>query len=295
MASEGHPPRAMPPRIRELRCTVTRIVRETPDTVTLVLDPGASGHGGFEAGQFLSVEPAQFRALHALRTFLEHAKGKREQVRAYSLASPPDQPELELTVKEEPYEPASHPYPPLLSPLLVHGLAPGAELVARGFNGTYVLPADAAERADHVLHVVAGSGSVPSWAIVRWALRHRPTLRHTFVYSSRTWEDVIFRAPLEALAAAHPDRLRVVHCLTREPSPPSGARKGRIDEALLASVLGDPSRTLAFACGPAVTRFERKAAREAGREPAPKFLETVQRTLLGLGLAKDRLRSEAYG
>src|SRR5262249_37450716 len=49
-------------------------------------------------------------------------------------------------------------------------------------------------------------------------------LRHTLLYSNRTWEDVIFRSEIEALAQAHPDQLKVIHTLTRKPPRKRGVR-----------------------------------------------------------------------
>ena len=89
-------------------------------------------------------------------------------------------------------------------------------LVVTGFTGPYTLPPDITSKTDHIVHVCAGSGSVPNLSILKFALEHHPTLRHTFVYSNKTWSDVIFRDTLAELAARHPDRLTVVHTLTRE-------------------------------------------------------------------------------
>ena len=87
---------------------------------------------------------------------------------------------------------------------------------------------------DHVVHVCAGSGSVPNLSILTLTLEHHPELRHTFIYSNKTWDDVIFRDTLADLAARHPERLKVVHTLTREENAgvfgPT-VRKGRLDQA----------------------------------------------------------------
>ncbi|HNW18803.1 MAG TPA: hypothetical protein PKK17_09825, partial [Sphingorhabdus lacus] len=37
------------------------------------------------------------------------------------------------------------------------------------------------------------------------------------IYSNKTWDDVIFRQQLAELAAHHPQQLRLVHSLTRDP------------------------------------------------------------------------------
>ena len=35
--------------------------------------------------------------------------------------------------------------------------------------------------------------------MLKFALAHHPTLRHTFVYSNKTWDDIIFRDALAEL------------------------------------------------------------------------------------------------
>ncbi len=50
------------------------------------------------------------------------------------------------------------------------------------------------------------------------ALEHHPTLAHTFIYGNKMRQDIIFRRQLDALAAEHPERLTLVHALSREPS-----------------------------------------------------------------------------
>ena len=63
-------------------------------------------------------------------------------------------------------------------------------LVITGFTGPYVLPDDVEQQTDHVVHVVAGSGAVPNFAMVKWALVHCPSICHTWVCSNKSWQDV---------------------------------------------------------------------------------------------------------
>jgi ferredoxin-NADP reductase len=166
-------------------------------------------------------------------------------------------------------------------------------LTVVGYTGPYVLPEGIEGRTDHLVHVCAGSGSVPNFSILKHALRHNPTLRHTFVYSNKTWEDIIFRDALTRLEREHPKRLRVIHTLTRETH--AGVRQGRVTPDLLREAIPDPSAAVVYACGPAISTWDRRAARDKGEEPAPRFLETVVEALGSLGVAKDRIRTESYG
>ena len=103
------------------------------------------------------------------------------------MCSAPHERYLAVTVKEERFVPNVTKYPPLLSPLLVKRTVRGMRLVVTGFTGPYTLPPDITSKTDHIVHICAGSGSVPNLSILKFALEHHPTLRHTFVYSNKTW------------------------------------------------------------------------------------------------------------
>jgi ferredoxin-NADP reductase len=284
-------------RIKELEVMVADVVVETADTSTLVLFTG-NDRLEYRAGHFLTIDPHQFEALERFTSFLEDLKGRREPPRAYSMCSAPHERYLAVTVKEEQYVSGSTKYPPLLSPMLVKRTVRGMRLVVTGFTGPYTLPADIASQTDHIVHVCAGSGSVPNLSMLKFALVHHPTLRHTFVYSNKTWHDIIFRDALAGLQAAHPDRLTVIHTLTREPNPglfgPT-VRRGRITGDLLREVVPDLASCVLYVCGPGISKWDREAARERGGEPQPRFLESVLHDLQKLGVPNARIKRESYG
>jgi 3-ketosteroid 9alpha-monooxygenase subunit B len=284
-------------RIKELETMVADVVVETPDTTTLVLFTG-NDHLEYQPGHFLTIDPHQFEALERWVAYFEDVKGKREAPRAYSLASAPHERYLAITVKEERYGSGTTKYPPLLSPMLVKRTQRGSRIVVTGFTGPYTLPAGVEDRTDHIVHVVAGSGVVPNWSILKHALVAHPRLRHTFVYSNKTWDDVIYRDALARLEAEHPHHLRVVHALTREAEPERqgpNVRRGRISAELLKELLPDPRATLVYACGPAIGPAERLAAKERGEVPRPRFLEAALEALTAIGIPRDRVKHESYG
>ena len=296
---DGAPVRAEAPRrrIKELETMVADVIVETPDTTTLVLFTG-NDHLEYQPGHFLTIDPRQFEALERWVAYFEDLKGKREAPRAYSLASAPHERYLAITVKEERYTSGATKYPPLLSPMLVKRTQRGHRIVVTGFTGPYTLPAGVEDKTDHLVHLVAGSGAVPNWSIVKHALVAHPRLRHTFVCSNKTWDDVIYRDGLARLQAEHPDRLRVVHTLTREGEPEKrgpGVRRGRISPELLREVVPDPGAALFYACGPAVGPLEKAAAKEKGETPRPRFLEAALEAVATLGVPKDRVKHESYG
>src|SRR5215471_19142959 len=257
-----HEPTAGRRRIKEMEVMVADLIVETPDTATLVLFTG-NDRLDYKAGHFLTIDPHQFESLERFVAYFEDLKGKKEPPRAYSMASAPDERYLAITVKEERYVSGQTKYPPLLSPMLVKRTFRGMRLQITGFTGPYTLPDDIESKTDHLVHLCAGSGVVPNFAILKHALINFPKLRHTFVYANKTWDDVIFRRNLDQLEQQHPQRVRVVHSLTREENPAvfsARVRRGRVSADLLREVIPDPSACLVYACGPAISPWDKKAA-----------------------------------
>jgi ferredoxin-NADP reductase len=126
-----------------------------------------------------------------------------------------------------------------------------------------------------LLLVAGGSGIVPLMAMLRHRAAQLPdvarrrALPARLLYSSRRWDDVIYREELEHLAAKD-DAVQVMHTITREaPSDWKGFRR-RIDRAMLVEIAWPPhERSRAFVCGP--TPLVESAATELvalGHDPA---------------------------
>ncbi|MEA2514397.1 MAG: hypothetical protein QOJ59_3884, partial [Thermomicrobiales bacterium] len=128
-----------------------------------------------------------------------------------------------------------------------------------------------------LLLVGGGSGVVPLMAM----LRHRASIGSPvptrLLFSSRSFEEIIYREELTRLAAAD-DGLEVIHTLTRaQPSDWTGYRR-RIDEAMLAEVAWSPAaRPLVYICGPT------------------RLVETVASTLVAFGHEPARVKTERFG
>ena len=274
---------------------VVHVRRDTPDTTTLFMSAGDEPIE-YEAGHFCTIDPHQFGELEHFTAYLEDQKGQREKPRAYSMASAPHEQHLAITIKEERYESGETPYPPLLSPLLTYYIQEGRRLVISGFTGAYTFPADVCERTDHIVHVCAGSGIVPNRSLIKESLHRSDPLRHTLLFSNKTRGDVIYFEEFEALRAQYPDQLDVIHCITREdPTGIRGARNGRISGELLCEVAPDPSKVMAYSCGPGITPYERRAARAKGETPEPRFVENMVALLQEHGLDKKQIRQESWG
>ena len=171
-------------------------------------------------------------------------------------------------------------------------------MMITGFTGPYYLPDDIEEKTDHLVHVCAGSGIVPNWSIIKHALANNMKLKHTLIYGNRSWDDVIYRHALDDLRDRHPDQLQIVHALSREPNAEHHGPhvySSRVTRELMEKYIPDPSAVEVFACGPALSKWDRQAAKEQGEEPTPRFMETVVAGLETIGVPKQRLTTESYG
>lgn len=111
-------------------------------------------------------------------------------------------------------------------------------------TGDVVLPAD---RPDHLLCVVGGSGITPAMAMLRTLRDEGHTGRVSLVQFAQTRADVLFGDELAAAAAAMPG-LTLHTVLTRESIGPHDGR--RLDKALLDDVAPGWPEALSLVCGP---------------------------------------------
>src|SRR5262249_37158471 len=98
--------------------------------------------------------------------------------------------------------------------------------------------------------VAGGSGIAPLMAMLRHRAAAGSPLPVRLPYPSRTFDDIIYRAELERLAAPG-NGLDVVHTLTRAQPPDWRGEARRIDRAMLARAGFPPGeRPRIFICGP---------------------------------------------
>ena len=234
--------------------TVIEIRQETPNVKSLILDvPEWTTH---LAGQRVDLR-------------LTAEDGYQAQ-RSYSIASPPEDKSLMLTVERiEDGE---------VSPYLTDELRVGDQLELRGpIGGYFVWNANDENEGSPLFLVAGGSGIAPLMAMIRHralAVKKVPT---RLLYSSRTVEDVIYRKELD-LFARNDSSLQVIHTLTRrQPESWTGYNR-RIDrEMLTETAFHSAESPLAFACGPTA------------------LIESVATYLLELGYEPERVRTERFG
>ena len=187
--------------------------------------------------------------------------------RSYSIASAPNGERVELTI--EMLKDGE------VSAYLAGELRAGDQLELRGPIGGYFTW----EVADGgpLLLVGGGSGVVPLMAMIRYRAATHSQVPARLLVSSRTWDEVIFREELTLLDNADP-ALDVIHTLTRgQPLGWTGYQR-RIDMVMLREVAWSPAdRPLVYVCGPT------------------RLVETVASTLVTLGHAPERIKTERFG
>jgi ferredoxin-NADP reductase len=230
---------------------VVDVLSETPRTKSLVL--AVSEWERHKAGQHLDVR-------------LTAEDGYQAQ-RSYSIASAPEDQRIVLTVERlEDGE---------VSPYLTDVLMAGDKLELRGPIGGYF----AWETADGgpLLLVGGGSGVVPLMAMLRHRAAVKSVVPTRLLYSSRSYEEIIYREELDNLAAPD-DSLEVIHTLTRSRPEGWSGYDRRIDAEMLAELAPSPNESpLAFLCG-----------------PTP-LVEAVAAALVDLGHDPARVKTERFG
>jgi ferredoxin-NADP reductase len=111
-------------------------------------------------------------------------------------------------------------------------------------------------------------------------LRYRETIGSaipaTLLYSSRSWDEIIFREELERLSTD--PAVRVIHTLTRSHPDEWNGYTRRIDAAMLEDVAGSPEQgRLAYVCGPT------------------QLVENVASALVSIGYPPARVKTERFG
>jgi ferredoxin-NADP reductase len=230
---------------------VVGAVPETPRAKSLVLEvPGWEGH---RAGQHVDVR-------------LTAPDGYQAQ-RSYSIASAPEQERIELVVDRlEDGE---------VSPYLTGELREGDKLELRGpIGGWFTWEA---KEGGPLLLVGGGSGVAPLMAMIRHRSSAGSDAPCRLLYSSRSFEEIIYREELETLAASD-GSLEIFHALTRSRPPGWTGYARRIDAEMLREVSWPANENpLPFVCGPT------------------SFVEGVADALVGLGHDPARVKTERFG
>ncbi len=186
----------------------------TPDAVALTFDVPAELRDEF------AFTPGQHLTLRAV-------VAGEEVRRSYSICSPPSHGRLRIAVKR--LEGG------VFSGHALGQLRAGDTLDVLRPAGRFGLRLDPAN-AKHYVAIVAGSGITPVMSILGAALETEPASRFTLIYGNRDAGSVMFLEELADLKDRWPQRLQLVHVLSRE-AQDAGLLSGRIDEAKLDRLL----------------------------------------------------------
>ena len=226
---------------------------ETPTAATLRFELPGGPLVGQKAGQHVEVR-------------LTAEDGYQAQ-RSYSIASPPEDAGLELTVE--------HLDGGEVSGYLVEDMLAGDELDVRGPIGGWFNWSVA--DGGPLLLLAGGSGIVPLMAMLRHRHRQASVIPAHLLVSVRSLPGLFYARELQALAAAG-DGFGLTITLTREAPPGWDGPTGRIDRALLADVVWPAaSGARAFVCGPT------------------SMVEAAASALVDLGYPPERVKAERFG
>ncbi|WP_050629778.1 ferredoxin reductase [Bradyrhizobium viridifuturi] len=239
------------PRIAWQTGRVHAILDETSRVKSIILEPATwSGHW---PGQHVDIRLT--------------AEDGYQAERSYSIASPPEEKLLTLTVERvDGGEVSSY---------LLDELRVGDALEFRGPIGRHFIWSRT--RGGPIFLVAGGTGITPLMAMLR---HRRRSLAHTpasLIYSVRSLADAVYRDELDAMAQDDRD-LRLVYALTREQPSNWSGHWGRVNEMLLANNSfareHDPS---IFVCGPTG------------------FVESISSMLVKLGFDPFSIKTERFG
>lgn len=174
-----------------LELRVEKIKQELPDAATFYLSETSGKKIRYRAGQFITL------------VFTHH----REEIRrSYSLSSSPDENLLAITVKRVANGEISR--------FMLSKVGPGDILHAVEPAGKFTLRNPEDEK--DILMFAAGSGIVPFYSQLKFALARPGKSRIILIYSNAAKNSVLFAGELDKLAALHPERLKIIHLLSSE-------------------------------------------------------------------------------
>lgn len=203
--------------LQDVRARVVRIVDETADTKTFVLQPNALWKGCVtgQAGQFVNLRL--------------QINGRRVE-RIYSLSSRPGARLIAITVKRQGRG--------VVSNHLHANVKVGDVLTLSQSDGEFTLPAVLPPK---ILLLSAGSGITPVMAMLRDLQARHYTGSVVFLHICRNGSDMIFAKALESAVATFPALQLITHFTECA---------GRFTPITLASAVPDLSDRATWLCGP---------------------------------------------
>jgi ring-1,2-phenylacetyl-CoA epoxidase subunit PaaE len=187
--------------------TVARVDPLTDDSAAVTFDvpPGLAGRFTFAPGQSLTVRRGDERRSYSICA----VKGRAPRIGVREVAGG------------------------AVSGWLVHQVRPGDVVDVQAPSGAFTPDLDVP--GQHVL-IAAGSGITPVLSIAGSVLAARDGSAVTLLYGNRRSDSVMFADEIADLKDAYPDRICLVHVLSREPQEVE-LFNGRLDAAKLRALL----------------------------------------------------------
>jgi len=243
------------PRAIKWETELLEIIEESPDVKTF----------RFERPEGWTFKPGQF-----VMVFFPEIFGKKN--RAYSIASSPNSPYIDLTIK--------------LYGVFTHHmwtLKEGSSWTLRGPYGHFTMDM---ERKNDIILVGAGVGITPLMSMLRWSTEEKTDRRFLLIYSNKTPRDIVFNEEIQMIQKANPN-VKVVHTLTRLYNVPESVKNawpglsGRISAEMIREQVKEwqedgAERATVFGCGPAA------------------MLTSMEEVMLELGWPKEEIHYEKF-
>ncbi|HEX5025826.1 MAG TPA: ferredoxin--NADP reductase [Agriterribacter sp.] len=241
---------------RSLLFRIVKVIPETEDTSTFVLEETSRAPIPYKSGQFL--------------TFIFESHGK-ELRRSYSLSSTPGIDEyLSITVKRV--------HNGAISRNLLDHYHEGDLLKALAPSGMFVLD-EHTEAKKTIFLLAAGSGITPVYSLLKSIVHRERGSSVILIYQNHARRSTIFRNALELMAAQFPDRFTWIDLVSTPNSHnPTSQRLNneQLERIIAEQIQTEGANARFFICGP------------------PSFMRMCQYTILLMGFKPWQVRKEYF-
>ncbi|MDJ0650893.1 MAG: FAD-binding oxidoreductase [Xenococcaceae cyanobacterium MO_188.B19] len=217
----------------ELEVCCVRLIEETHDVKTFSFIA--------ESPVLFTYKPGQFVTLNL-------TINDKAVKRSYSISSSPSRPHvLDITVKRvlSPLEEPDAP-PGLVSNWLHDNIKVGSKIKISPPVGKFT---NFAHPSPKLLLISAGSGITPMMSMARWICDTASKVDITFIYSTQSPKDIIFRQELELMAAKYSNFKLVITITRPEVGETWYGYTGRINKSMLPTIASDYQERSTYVCG----------------------------------------------
>jgi len=165
------------------------------------------------------------------------------------------------------------------SPWIYDNAKVGEKIEIDGPYGKFILD----ENEKYVCFLAAGSGIAPIMCHIRYSIEKKLNQKLLLIYSNKTLNHISYKDELERLEKENPEKLFVVHTLTRLSEEEKKNWEGytkRIDAEMIKECLSEFNfpieETSFYICG------------------GPEFVKSMKENLLNIGIKSEKIKMELY-